>query len=223
MNKQWLYDPPAVSRGWGRSASRSRRSSALSTGEGRSRNRDSWSSAFPSSTSGTADTARDGKTLWGRGPLRTGLTGPESVWRWKEGRRPELSGGRRWREQVRRSLTHPSWNVVILNYNILWYVSLQAHCHWVQPEGFVWSQNTERKHSKSKFFLFFFFFYLKVSFKAPFTSGIRLSISIMSPWLPARAAATSALSSSWRLGCLASSYNVHSSVIEVCKIQKAKF
>ncbi|KAF3854855.1 hypothetical protein F7725_022910 [Dissostichus mawsoni] len=53
------------------------------------------------------------------------------------------------------------------------------------------------------------------SFKAPLTNGMRFSISSMSPWLSARAAATSALSSSWRLGCLASSYNVHSSVIEV--------
>lgn len=59
------------------------------------------------------------------------------------------------------------------------------------------------------------FFHLSVSFRAPLTSGTCFSISIMSPWLAARAAATSALSSSCRLGCLASSYSVHSSVMDV--------
>lgn len=61
--------------------------------------------------------------------------------------------------------------------------------------------------------------HLSVSFRAPLTRGIRFSISCRSPWLSARAAATSVLSSSWRLGCLANSYNVHSSVIEVCHTQ----
>lgn len=60
-----------------------------------------------------------------------------------------------------------------------------------------------------------YIYHLSVSFRAPLTKGIRFSISSMSPWLSARAAATSALNSSWRLGCLANSYNVHSNVIEV--------
>ena len=57
--------------------------------------------------------------------------------------------------------------------------------------------------------------YRRVSFRAPFSSGIRLSMPSRSPWLWARAAATSALSSSCRAGCLASSYRVHSRVMEV--------
>lgn len=63
--------------------------------------------------------------------------------------------------------------------------------------------------------------HLSVSFRAPLTKGIRFSISSKSPWLSARAAATSALSSSWRLGCLANSYNVHRSVIEVCNTTRS--
>lgn len=70
--------------------------------------------------------------------------------------------------------------------------------------------------------IFFLFFYLSVSFKAPLTSGMCFSISSMSPWLSARAAATSDLSSSWRLGCLASSYKVHSRVMEVWKTRLKK-
>lgn len=65
------------------------------------------------------------------------------------------------------------------------------------------------------------FSHLSVSFRALLTKGIRFSISSKSPWLSARAAATSALSSSWRLGCLANSYNVHRSVIEVCNTTRS--